>query len=630
VNLWQLVVGRPLKAQEAAQEAITTPEGLAALALDALSSTAYGPGAILFVLASFSTATLPYALPIILAIVGLLVLLVLSYAQVIEAYPNGGGAYAVSRANLGTGASRVAAASLIVDYVLTVAVSLAAGVQALTSAFPSLLPFTIEMDLGLLLIIMVLNLRGVGESARAFLLPAFIFIVGILGSLLVGLVHPFGAHPGPLHPPTASLGALGFLLLLRAFSNGCSALTGVEAIANGVPLFKAPEVRRAKNTEYLLGAILGAMLIGVTVLALRFHANPQAHETVLSQVIAAADGRNAVYYVVVLSVTAVLGLAANTSFGGLPLLASVLAQDNIVPHVFGVRGDRHVFQYGIVALAVAAALLLLASGGDTNALIPLYAIGVFTGFTLSQSGLVLHWMKERPNGWRTRVALNALGAVVTGLATVTFVLSKFADGAWVVVVAIPLIIFFFSRVHRYYDRVGAALELGRVPPPLQKRNALVVVPVVGLSRLTARALEDALALSDNVVAVSVVFDDAQEARVQKQWQDWNPGVRLIPLRSQYRSVVRPILRFITGVEAKSHDRVVVLIPEIVPKGLFHNFLHNQLGILMTAALRSRSDAVVAMVPMHVDESSDRDPALDEEDPAQEGAEDLAVPPAEHL
>lgn len=611
MDLWHLLIGRPLKAREAAQEAITTPEGMAALSLDALSSVAYGPGAVLFVLATFSPRTLPYALPIIFALVALLIILVFSYGQVIEAYPNGGGAYAVSRANLGPTLSQLAAASLIVDYVLTVAVSIAAGVDALTSAFPNLAPLTLPIDLGLVGLIMILNLRGVGESARAFLVPAFVFIFGVLGVVAFGLVHPVGAHPVPIPAPVAPLGAFGFLLLLRAFSSGCSALTGIEAIANGVPLFKAPEVRRAKNTEYLLGVILSLMLIGITLLSLRLHTNPLAHETVLSQVIAGSVGRSPVYYIVVLSVTAVLGLAANTSFGGLPLLAGVLAQDNLLPHVFAIRGDRHVYQYGIVTLALAASCLLVASGGDTNALIPLYAIGVFTGFTLSQGGLVRHWLKERPGNWRFRVGLNALGAAVTGLATVTFVVSKFAAGAWVVVIAIPLIMLVFRRIHSYYARVGTALHLGEVPPPLQTRKALVVVPVTGLSRLTARALEDALALSDNVVAVSVVFDDEAERRVEAQWEAWNPGVRLITLKSQYRSVIRPILRFVNSVEARSHDRVVVLIPEIVPQGLFHNFLHNQMGILMTAALRSRSDAVVAMVPMHVDESPH--PRNEEED-----------------
>jgi amino acid transporter len=610
VDLWHLLIGRPLKAREAAQEAITAPEGLAALALDALSSTAYGPGAVLFVLATFSAATLPYAIPVMLVIVGLLVLLVLSYSQVIEAFPNGGGAYAVSRENLGPTLSQLAAASLIVDYILTVSVSIAAGVDALTSAFPNLLPFTVPMDLGLVAIITILNLRGVGESARVFLLPAFVFIFGILGTIAIGLIHPLGTRPVPVPTPTASLGTLGVLLLLKAFSSGCSALTGVEAIANGVPLFKAPEVQRAKQTEYMLGMILALMLLGVTVLALRLHTHPLAHETVLSQVIAGSVGRDPVYYIVELSVTAVLGLAANTSFGGLPLLASVLAQDNYLPHVFAIRGDRHVFQYGIVTLALASSVLLVASRGNTNALIPLYAIGVFTGFTLSQGGLVRHWLRRKPAGWQVRVGLNALGAAVTGLATLTFVFSKFLEGAWVVVFAIPLIIGMFRRINRYYARVGRALQLGELPPPLQERKALVVVPITGLSRLTARALEDALALSDNVVAVTVVFDEAAQHRIERQWEAWNPGVRLITLHSQYRSVIRPILRFVNSVEVRSHDRVVVLIPEIVPQGLFHNFLHNQMGILMTAALRSRSDCVVAMVPMHVDEAP---PLRDEEE-----------------
>ncbi len=593
-------MGPPLKQREAEREAITAPEGLAALSLDALTSVAYGPQAILVVLVTAGAAALPDVVPVTVAIVALLAVLVLSYIQVIDAYPGGGGAYAVSRENLGVRASLLAGASLIVDYTLTVAVSIAAGVAALTSAVPALAPFTVEIGLMMLAIIMVMNLRGVGESARAFLLPTFLFIVGLLAVIVAGWLRP-SVPAAPIPPPAVPhvLEPIGALLLLRAFAAGCSALTGVEAIANGVPLFRAPSAVRAKWTEVMLGVILGIMLLGLAGLATRFHVAPQAAQTVLSQIMTAAVGRGPVYYVVALSITVVLGLAANTSFGGLPVLASLLASDNYLPHVFAVRGDRQVFQYGIWVLALGAAALIVAVGGNTDALIPMYAIGVFTGFTLSQSGMVVHWWRTRPRRWRLRTGFNALGAVATGVSTVVFVLSKFTSGAWVVVAVIPLLILLFTRVRRYYDFVREELALGELPGPLVPRSTLVIVPIRGLSRLTSLALSDAVSFGQNVVAVSVLFDDASVARLEADWERWQPGVRLVTLRSQYRSVVRPILRFVNSIEVSGHDRVMILIPEIVPAHWFQGFLHNQMSIILAAALRNRENVVVGMMPLHL-------------------------------
>lgn len=599
MDLWHLLVGRPLKAREAAQEAITTSEGLAALSLDALSSVAYGPGAVLFVLASFSPRTLPYALPIVLSIVALLVILVLSYGQVIEAFPNGGGAYAVSRANLGSTLSQLAAASLIVDYVLTVAVSIAAGVDALTSAFPSLVALTLPMDLGLVAVIMILNLRGVGESARAFLVPAFVFIFGVLGVIAFGLVHPVGVRPVPLPAPVAPLGAFGFLLLLRAFSSGCSALTGVEAIANGVPLFRAPRTARAKATEAWLGIVLATMLLGLALLAVRFRVEPRAAETVLSQIIHASVGHGWLYYVVALSVTAVLGLAANTSYGGLPLLLSLLAGDHLVPHLFRLRGDRYVFQWGIWALTLFAALLIVVFRGNPNALVSLFALGVFTGFTLSQAGMVVHWRRTRKAGWRMRATINGVGAVATGLATVVFAVAKFTSGAWVVLVAVPVLLWLFRAVERYYVGLADALALDQTPGRPERAPMLVVVLVTRVSLLTREALSQALSMSDRVIALCVEFDDAAAETLERAWQAWDPGVRLVVLRSEFRSVVRPVLRFVDSLEREDERHTLVLIPEVVPPHPYQAFLHNQMGVILMQALRSHTDITVARLPIHV-------------------------------
>jgi amino acid transporter len=606
-EIWHWVIGRPLKSREAQIEHISAPEGLAALSLDALSSVAYGPEAIAVVLTGAGVVAMRYMLPVTLAIVGLLILLVLSYSQVIEAYPNGGGAYAVSRENLGHGPSLLAAASLIVDYVLTVSVSIAAGVASLASAFPGLLPFTLPLCLASVAFITILNLRGVGESARAFLLPTLVFVGGVLASIVIGLTHtrPVAVTNTPLTPGPFEM--LGILLLLKAFAAGCTALTGVEAIANGVPLFREPRIRRAKATMRMLGLILASMLVGLMWLTLRYHLVPRANVTLLSQVLAGAVGHSWLYYTTTVGVTAALGLAANTSFGSLPLLASVLALDHYMPHFFSVRGDRLVFNGGIWALALASSALLVFSGGNTEALIPLYAIGVFTGFTLSQAGMVRHWWRQRPDGWRFRAVLNGLGAVTTGLATLIFVFTKFLEGAWLVVLAIPLLIWMFLSVRRYYSRVGAILHPPTLPPVVPRPRPLVIVPITpDLTTLTGRALGHALALSDQVIAVCVLFDpepgrDITEAEMERRWREWGAPTRLVVLHSQYHSVVRPLIRFIGTLQRHEGERIWVLIPEIVPATPWQRILHNRLGRVLADALEHRTDVVVGMLPFHVDE-----------------------------
>ena len=608
MDLWRLMIGRPLKRSEAAREEITAPEGLAALSLDALTSVAYGPQAVILVLLAAGTGALRLLLPITVAIVGLLAILVLSYTQVIDAYPGGGGAYAVSKENLGLGWSRLAAAALIIDYVLTVAVSVAAGVASLTSAFPALLPETVPLCLAVLALITILNLRGVGESARAFLLPTFVFIAGLLLIILLGLLHGAGAHPTGIQPVSPLAATVGVLLVLKAFSAGCSALTGVEAIANGVPIFQEPRAARAKRTEVMLGLILGLMLLGLAVLARHFAVIPTLGATALSQIMVHAVGRGWLYYTVAMAVTVTLGLAANTSFGGLPVLASLLARDHYLPHVFAIRGDRLVFQYGIWALAALAGLLLVAVHGNTDAMIPMYAIGVFTGFTLSQAGLVVHWWRQRPRRWLLRAGVNGLGSVVTGLATLVFLATKFTEGAWVVVLAVPLFIVLFNRIHRYYARLREELAVEGPPPHPVAESTLVIVPVRDITRLTADALSAATSFGDEVVAVTVEFAEpgadaeavAQRTRsIEERWAQWQPGVRLVTLSSQYHSVVRPLLRFIRSIDGRAQRRVMVLIPELVPRTFWEQLLHNQLGLILALRLRNQANVVVGMLPYHV-------------------------------
>jgi amino acid transporter len=602
---WRALTGRPLPFSEADKERINPLQGLPTLSLAAITSVAYGPEAILVVLATAGAGALSGILPITVAVVGLLVLLVLSYLQVIEAYPQGGGSYAVSRENLGAGASQLAAAALIVDYTLTVAVSIAAGVASLTSAFPSLASETVPICLALLAVITVLNIRGLSESARAFIVPTLIFIAGILAVIVIGLIHPVAAHtPQPGHSlvATSSLAPLGVLLVLKAFSAGVTSLTGVEAIANSVPQFKVPRVRRAKQTELLLGGLLGIMLLGLAVLADRFHIGPRSGQTVLSQIIGAAIGRNVGFYIVALSVTVVLGLAANTSFGGLPVLTSLLAKDNYMPHAFALRGDRLTFATGIWSLAILSGALLVAVGGNTNRLIPLYAIGVFIGFTLSQTGMVIHWRRARPPGWGRRAFLNGLGAVVTAVATLILLGTKFTEGAWVVVIAVPVFILLFQRVHRYYERVGREqLGLGSVPPRPDPHPSTVIVPLTSVTRLSAKAISNARSLGGDVVALQVELEDESvpPSRLETDWELWQPGVRLVTLRSQYASVVEPMCEFIERLRAEEPERVLlVLIPVILPRRLWHRLLHNHLDLMLRRALRRRTDVVVGRVKIY--------------------------------
>jgi amino acid transporter len=605
-NVWNLLIGPPRSSRGSGKDRITPIEGLSALSLDALTSVAYGPEAIILVLAVAGAGALHLILPITIAIVALLAILVFSYRQVIDAYPTGGGAYAVSRANLGTHASLVAAAALVVDYTLTVAVSIAAGVAALESAFPALNGATVPLCLGILVFITILNLRGLGETARAFLLPTMLFIVGLLAVIAIGLIHPLGlneAQQGTSQLPTTGLKAVTFLLILKAFSAGCSALTGVEAIANGVPLFREPRAVRAKRTELLLGLILGVMLLGLAVLAKRWHIGPRSGQTVLSQIMAMAVGRSWAYYVVTITITVVLALAANTSFGGLPVLASLVARDNYLPHLFTMRGDRQVFSNGIVVLAVLAGALLIAVGGNTNTLIPLFAIGVFIGFTLSQTGLVIHWRKLRPPGWRRRATINGLGAIITAIATVVFLISKFTEGAWVVVIAIPAFILLFLRIHAYYERARKELRIDETPMKPVARRTIVIVPVNSVSRLTEYALGEAESLGQEVIAVTVSLETGERSSrhvesLHQHWRRWNPGVPLRVLHTDYSSIVEPIVTFIDGIRDEHPDeQIVVLIPVVRPDKLRYRLLHNQIDLVLSRALRSRDDVVVARTSM---------------------------------
>jgi len=580
---------------------LTALQGLAALSLDAMASVAYGPEAIVLVLAAAGAHGLGFTLPVTLAIAGLLAVLVASYRQVIAAFPNGGGAYGVAKAHLGTRSALVAAASLILDYVLNVAVSVTAGVAALTSAFPALYGDRVWLCLAVLALVTAVNLRGIVESAKAFVVPTVVFVGCIFAIVVVGLFRdaPVSTAAAAGHASALSQGAtgVGALLLLKAFASGCSALTGVEAVANAVPSFRAPAAKRAQHTEVALGALLGAMLIGLSVLIGRFHLQPVQGVTVLAQLADASLGHNWAFYVVQFATMILLALAANTSFGGLPVLMSLLARDNYLPHVFSLKADRQVHRHGVLALAAVSAVLLVFSGGDTNTLVPLFAIGVFVGFALCQVGMVLHWRLNRTRGWRGKAALNGFGALLSGVATVVVTATKFTEGAWLLVIALPLLVLAFQRVHRLYDRIGDALELGRIPDSPHRDRSLVVVPVSGLSRLTGEAIDAAVSLGDEVLAVTVVHLEPEDRHaadsLRRDWELWSPGVELVELNSATRSVGRPLAAYVRGLSReRPGTRITVLIPEVEPAHVWQRLLQNQRGGIVAHAVRRDTDAVI--------------------------------------
>lgn len=577
--------------------------GLAALSLDALSSVAYGPEAIVLALVSVGAAAVRWTLPISAAIAVLLLVLVISYRQVIAVHPDGGGAYAVAKKDLSPGVSLLAAASLVVDYVLTVAVSLAAGAASLGSVFPVLSHHLLAVTMAALAALTIINLIGIAESAKVLMGPTALFITGIVAIIVVGLIRPhpvatIGSDLGPIHATEA----LSLVVILKAFAAGCSSLTGVEAIANAVPAFRTPRVKRAQRCEVALGVLLGVMLIGLSAQIRLHHLVPRGGVTVLAQLSAGALGTGWPFYVTNLSVTLVLALAANTSFGGLPVLLQLLAKDHRMPHLFALRSERPVFRYGVATLGVLAAALLFLVDARTHRLLPVYAIGVFIGFTISQIGLVRHWRQQQHRGWMGKAVLNGSGAAMTAVACVVLFASKFIEGAWLLLVIVPALMLLFDRTERYYHGVGVQLGLGRLPAkpvPGRDSHAMVIVPVVAVSQVAERALQAAMGLGGEVVAIAVDIDPAATQRLCEQWRQWDPGVALKVLPSPHRNLTEATVGF---VETQIHKgrHVTVLLARVEPRRRRYRFLHDQRGPILAAALRARTDAVVATVAARVD------------------------------
>jgi amino acid transporter len=601
----KIVFGKPLKSSEIENEKMPVWKALPILSSDALSSVAYGTEQILLELAVVGAAAFAFSLPIAFSIIALIALLVISYRQVIKAYPQGGGAYMVSKENLGMIWGRLAGVSLLIDYTLTVAVSISAGVIAITSAFPTAIPYIVPIAVIMVWIMVIINLRGTSESGTVFAFPTYLFIGSMLLLIgkgcydwLSGASVVTQSTSIPAHLPSG----LTLFILLKAFSSGCSAVTGIEAVSNAVPFFKAPATRNANRTLVSLACLLTVIFGGVTVLARAYDItpHPEGHVSVLSMVAEQAFGRGVIYFIIQLATMLILILAANTSFNGFPILASIMAQDKNFPRMFTHRGDRLAYNYGIITLGVLSSLLLIMFKGKTDLLIPLYAIGVFLSFTLSQSGLVLKWIRERSPGWKWKTLLNGFGAIVTALVVLVFSVTKFMEGAWIVILITPVLLWFITSIHKHYDDIADELRID-LKEPLPQKESLIIVPVAGIHRVVAETISYAKTLTPNVLAFYVAFSDEDEQKMEEKWEKWNPGVRLVVFKSRYRTLLKPLTEFIERIDAHVEEKqsIMVILPQFVPRKKWHRFLHNQSAHRIRKKLQAQRNIVVAIAPYHL-------------------------------
>ena len=609
MNLLDLVVGKPILTSDERAEQIGPAQGIPIFGLDALSSAAYGPEAALSLLIPLGLLGVRYIVPVSAAIITLLVIVYFSYRQTIVAYPSGGGSYTVARFNLGARASLLAAAALLADYILTAAVGISAGVGALVSAVPSLLPHTVSICVGILIVITILNLRGVRDAGLAFAVPTYLFVGTLLITIMVGIVRVLlsGGHPTPVVPPAPPLpmtAAVSYWLLLKAFASGCTALTGVEAVSNGVKAFREPAVKNAQRTLTVIIFLLAVLLAGISYLVKAYGiaaTDPglPGYQSLLSMLSAAVFGKGFFYYLTIASILVILSLSANTAFADFPRLCRAIAQNNYLPHVFEYRGRRLVYTYGIVVLAVLCGGLLILFGGITDRLIPLFAVGAFLAFTLSQSGMVMHWWKNRGPHWRKSALVNGLGALVTGITVVVVLVAKFAQGAWITLLFIPLTIVLFILVRRHYHSIKV-LTACKVPVDVAglSQPPIAVIAIDHWSNITRQGIEFAARLSPEVIALHVELTEYSEL-LQADWKHYveqpfraagkePPQLRVLP--SPYRFVIIPIVQFILDLSKKHPARsIVVVIPELVEDKWYEYFLHNQRARLLEWALLARDN-----------------------------------------
>ena len=623
MNILDLLVGKPIKTSDERAEQIGAAQGIPIFGLDGLSSAAYGPEAALSLLIPAGVLGVGYIVPISAAIVALLVIVYFSYRQTIAAYPSGGGSYTVARFNLGSRASLFAAAALLADYILTAAVGISAGVGALVSAVPSLLPHTVSLCVGILIVITILNLRGVREAGLVFAVPTYLFVGTLLITIAGGALRVLlsGGHPTPVTappPPAPMTEAVSYWLLLKVFASGCTAITGVEAVSNGVKAFREPGVKNAQRTLTVIIFVLAVLLAGISFLVKIYgiaatDPGQPGYQSLLSMLIAAVFGKGAFYYLTIASILFVLALSANTAFADFPRLCRAISQNNYLPHAFGYRGRRLVYTYGIVVLAVLCGGLLILFGGITDRLIPLYAVGAFLAFTLSQAGMVMHWRKNRGPHWRKSALVNGFGALVTGITMVVVLVAKFVAGAWITLLFIPLTIVFFTAVRRHYHAVKL-LTTCRLP--VQAANLIqlpiVVIPIDRWSNITRQGIEFAARLSPEVIALRVEPDQHAEL-LRMDWEHYvekpfraagkePPTLQVLP--SPYRFIIVPIVQFVLDLSEKNPARsIIVVIPELVEDRWYEYFLHNQRGRLLEWVLLVRGNERIFTVsaPWYVGE-----------------------------
>ena len=620
------LIGRPLQTAEASHQAINKVIGLAVFSSDAMSSVAYAPQELMLVLALAGTGALHLAFPLALAIVGLLIILTLSYEQTIHAYPGGGGAYIVARDNLGELPAETAGAALMTDYILTVAVSVSSGVAQIVSAFPGLYEYRVPIAVAVVLLITVINLRGVKEAGSVFAIPTYFFLLMAFVTVGVGLFRYLsGTLPPVTDPPELELShatqSLSLFLVLRAFASGTTALTGVEAISNGIMAFKEPRSQNAGRTLLAMSVILGTLMTSITFLAWRTGAIPtEFGETVVSQVARTALGsRGPLYLMTIAGTTLILLMAANTAFAGFPSLGALQAADGFLPRQLTYRGSRLVFSRGIIALGLMASLLIILFKASVTHLIPLYAIGVFLSFTLSQGGMARRWWRsgklstgeervERGSilrfdrRWRLKLAINALGAVVTFVVMIIFAVTKFQSGAWIIVVLIPALVFVFSGIHRHYKRLAAQLSLDDFQPRPAVARHRVILPIAGVHQGTLRALRYAQILSNDVTAVHVSIDAAETEKLKRKWEMWGDGVRLEVLESPYRTLLEPLLAYITEIASlrQGDEMLTIVVPEFVARHWWNNLLHTQTATWLRLALLFKPGIIITDVPYQVE------------------------------
>ena len=608
--IYRTLIGKPMHNQEIMHERLPKWKALSIFSSDALSSVAYGPEQAMLVLVAVpGLIAYGYLAPVALAVIVLLVLVALSYVQVARANPGGGGAYAIAKNNLGELPALVAAGAVFADYALTAAVSVSAGTDAIISAFPVLDGNEVSINLAVLFgILMLVNLRGVRESSNAFVFPTYAFLFGILALLITGIYQAF-THPVAIVPDASlvrpPLDWAMLFMVLRAFANGCSSMTGVEAIADSVPLFKKPEAHNATITTYWMAGILIFMLAGISFLMMHYTIMPINEVTALSQIAEKVFGRGAIYYYIQVTTMVVLYLAANTAYNGLPILMYVVAKDGYLPRYLGKRGDRLTFSNGIVLLTMAAGGLIFAYDGKTEALISLYAIGVFLSFTIAQASMVVHWRRERGPGWKLRLFLNGLGALATGLVVVIVTLTKFTHGAWMVLAFIPCMVWICLKIKAHYRDMAEQLHLPidceeRVPRSFAGKN-YVVIPVASPTRVVYETLKYARSISANIIAVHVAEDEEAAERAQLKWKFWDPGIDLVVIQSPYRMLSNPFLDYIVDLEKRKNpeDYITVLIPEFETKKWWHRFLHGQTGWMLRTMLILSENVIVSTIPYHL-------------------------------